>query len=107
LVIIDYEDNGDLLLAASVIEQDPEGRWYQLPLASGVKSTVKPQGAAMRSHQLLFWPRTATPSLSLYVESATGISAVKRVRLCELPQGLPALDVRETDGPKRIFGLYV
>lgn len=107
LLSIDYEDSGDLLLAASISEQEPDGRWLQLPVASGVRSAEKPSNAGVQVHQIVFWPQTKSPSLSLYIQAPAGIAAAKKIRLQELPQGLPTLDVSDPNAQRRLFGLYL
>jgi hypothetical protein len=107
LLSIEYEDSGDMLLAASISEHDPDGRWLQLPVASGVRTAEKPPTAGVQVHQLVFWPQTKSPNVSLYLQAPAGIAAVKKLRLLELPQGLPMLNVPDTNPQRRLFGLYL
>jgi hypothetical protein len=107
LLNIEYEDSGEILLAASVFDHDADRRWVQLPMTSGVRTAEKLANAVVQSHQIAFWPQTNSPSLSLSLQSPTGIAAVKKIRLHELPQGLPTLDVAESVGQRRLFGLYL
>jgi hypothetical protein len=107
LLSIEYEDAGDLLLAASISEQDPDGRWLQVPVASGVRTSEKPASGGVQIHQLVFWPQTKSPNVSLYLQAPAGIAAVKKIRLLELPQGLPLLDLPDANPQRRLFGLYL
>lgn len=107
VISIDYEDCGNLLLASAITENDPQGVWTQLPLASGIRTLDKPAGSSVQSHQLICWPRTTRPTITLSVDGATGLSALKKIRLQEMPLGLPVLDVPEAEGARRLFGLYL
>ena len=106
LVRIEYEASRPIMLAASIAEADPDGRWVQTPLASGIGPSDQPAANKTETHQFFCWPHTTSPILWLYAEGA-GSSAVKNVQLFELPDGLPPLAVREPDGRPRIFGLFV
>ncbi len=107
LVCIDYTDPGNMLLAASVSDQDPQGRWLQLPMASGIRTRENATGASTVTHQFVVWPQTKSPSLSLYLEGVAGATPVHKIRLLELPQGLPSLDVRDHENARRLFGLTI
>jgi hypothetical protein len=104
LVRIEYEHREPLLLAATISEQDPAGRWVKQPASSGVKSSEASVGP--QAHEIVFWPETNTPSLSIYAEGAA-LTTVKKVRLFELPAGLEPLAVREPDGSRRLLALYL
>lgn len=107
LVSIDYEDPGNLLLAASISEVDPHGCWTQLPISAGIRSGEKPTASGIQSHQLVCWPQTKQPTISLSVDGSVGLSAIKKVRVQALPNGLPRLDFAEGEGSHRLFGLYL
>jgi hypothetical protein len=106
LVRIEYDSGRPVMLVASLAESDADGRWVQTPLASGVQPSDQPGGNKTETHQFLCWPRTTSPVLSLYAEG-DGATAIRNAQLLELPHGLPPLDVREPEGPPRIFGLFV
>jgi hypothetical protein len=107
LVSIDYEDCGNLMLATAVSESGLNNEWMQMPLAGGIRTDEKPFAAGVQSHQLAFWPQTANPIITLSVEGTTGLSAVRKLRVHEMPVGLPVLQVPEADDTRRFFGLYL
>jgi hypothetical protein len=107
VLTIDYEDAGNLHLAAAISELDPQGIWTQLPVTGGIRTDEKPSTGTAQSHQLVFWPQTKQPTITLSVDGTPGLAAVKKVRVQEMPRGLPALDVTEPESAHRYFGLFL
>jgi hypothetical protein len=108
LLTVTFRPDAQLTCALAIREQDVEGRWFQRPVTSAVEVRSNPFAAATaESHQVLFWPRTHSPTLHVQLDGAPTAGGVQSVRLHELPQGLPRVEAREPTGARRLVGLHV
>ncbi len=105
LVEIDFPDDAGRTVGISIIEPDARGRIGANNLDTGLDSDGEPSpSGTTETFSLIFWPKSDSPILLITNRMEGSRAAVGDIRVFELTEGLPALDVAPDNG--RLLGIY-
>lgn len=103
-----YPDDAWRTVGVSIFESNAVGKLTPVQLDSGFHTGGEHRSTGkLASHRLIFWPRTREPIVLITNQQGGADAAVSEIRLYEVSEGLPALEVRTPEtGPHRLLGIY-
>lgn len=107
LLEIDYPDDALRSMGINIYQPGPDQQIRGLQVGSGVLTGGDyPNSNSVRTHRIYFWP----PEKSIAVLVANRLpgqdAAISALRLYELPDGLPPLELADTLPTRRQMGLF-
>ncbi len=105
---VDYPSDMPQHLGISIVEPNASGAVLPIGLDSGVyvSSEAAREAPAMRTHRLIFWPRTKTPMVLLTQRSRRTPAVFSRLRVLAGPERLPSASPADRAREGRLVAGY-